>query len=148
MHEGVDFAAPAGSAIHATAPGRVIGAGVSDSYGRYVEVAHGDGVSSFYAHMSRAAGLRIGTPVRAGAVLGYVGSTGHSTGPHLHFEIRRYGAHYDPARFMGRSFAGYDALPFGRSAELIEASAARRARSHLYRVAYGGGRVHGTIASS
>jgi murein DD-endopeptidase MepM/ murein hydrolase activator NlpD len=150
MHEGVDIAAPSGSVIRATASGRVAAAGISSSYGRYVEIDHGEGVSSFYAHMSKTAGLRVGAPVAAGGIVGYVGSTGHSTGPHLHFEIRKAGAQYDPSLFMGRAFASYDALPFRRSADLIRASAkgslhASRAARPL-RVAYAGGRVHTSIA--
>lgn len=105
MHDGVDIAAPAGSPIHSTADGTVTRTGLSSSYGHFVEVAHGDGLTSFYAHMSHTAGLKPGTKVAAGEVLGYVGSTGHSTGPHLHFEIRDDGKPLNPQDFMGRVFA-------------------------------------------
>lgn len=105
MHDGVDIAAPKGSPIHATADGTVVRTGVSSSYGHFVEVAHGDGLTSFYAHMCRTAGLEPGTKVAAGEVVGYVGSTGHSTGPHLHFEIRDEGKPLNPQDFMGRVFA-------------------------------------------
>jgi murein DD-endopeptidase MepM/ murein hydrolase activator NlpD len=111
IHEGVDIAAPIGTEIHATAEGRVSRTGLSSSYGHFVEVAHGDGLTSFYAHMSRTAGLRVGAVVVAGEVLGFVGSTGHSTGPHLHFEIRKDGSPLDPQAFMGRQFASLADLP-------------------------------------
>jgi murein DD-endopeptidase MepM/ murein hydrolase activator NlpD len=111
MHKGVDIAAPSGSEIHATADGYVTRTGRSSSYGHFVEVAHADGMSSFYAHMSRTAGLEPGTKVSAGDVLGYVGSTGRSTGPHLHFEIRSEGEPLDPEAFMGRDFASAADLP-------------------------------------
>jgi murein DD-endopeptidase MepM/ murein hydrolase activator NlpD len=115
MHDGVDIAAPVGSQIHATAAGVVSRTGVSSSYGRFVEINHGDGVTSFYAHMSRTAGLRPGARVAEGEVLGYVGSTGHSTGPHLHFEIRKDGEPLNPQMFMGRQFASLGDLPIGEA---------------------------------
>jgi murein DD-endopeptidase MepM/ murein hydrolase activator NlpD len=115
MHDGVDIAAPVGAQIHATAAGVVSRTGLSASYGRFVEVNHGDGVTSFYAHMSRTAGLQPGAKVTEGEVLGYVGSTGHSTGPHLHFEIRKDGEPLNPQAFMGRQFANLDDLPVGQA---------------------------------
>ena len=115
MHDGVDIAAPIGSPIHATADGSVSRTGRSPSYGHFVEVAHADGLTSFYAHMSRTAGLEPGTKVSAGEVLGYVGSTGHSTGPHLHFEIRDEGKPLDPEAFMGRAFASAADLPLAQA---------------------------------
>ncbi len=117
VHEGVDIAAPQGEAIHATADGQVVKAGLSSSYGNFVEIDHGDGITSFYAHMKRPALVRIGEKVQAGEVLGRVGTTGHSTGPHLHFEIRKDGQHYDPTLFLGHAFTTLASLPFVRSAE-------------------------------
>jgi murein DD-endopeptidase MepM/ murein hydrolase activator NlpD len=117
MHDGVDIAAPVGSEIHASADGTVSRTGLSRSYGRFVEIAHADGLTSFYAHMSRTARLEPGAKVSAGEVLGYVGSSGHSTGPHLHFEIRDDGKPLDPQAFMGRVFASAAELP------LVEAQA-------------------------
>ena len=125
IHEGVDIAAPMGSSIHATADGTVSRTGLSSSYGHFVEVAHADGLTSFYAHMSRTAGLEPGAKVEAGEVLGYVGSTGHSTGPHLHFEIRDAGKPLDPQAFMGRVFASASDLP------LLQASATTAVFSHI-----------------
>lgn len=117
VHEGVDIAAPQGEAIHATAAGQVLRAGLSASYGNFAEIDHGDGITSFYAHMRRPAEVRAGDHVNSGQVLGYVGSTGHSTGPHLHFEVRRNGEHFDPSLFMGHAFASLADLPFFHSAE-------------------------------
>jgi murein DD-endopeptidase MepM/ murein hydrolase activator NlpD len=126
MHEGVDIAAPTGSPIRATAEGKVASTGYSPSYGKYVEVDHGDGLTSFYAHMSRTAALRVGETVKAGDLLGYVGSTGHSTGAHLHFEIRKDGLHFDPTLFVGRTFASVSEMPLFRSAERGYGSAKAR----------------------
>lgn len=113
MHEGVDFAAPSGRPIQCAAAGKVLRAGVSPSYGNFVEVDHGDGVTTFYAHMSRRARSAVaGTLVSAGDVLGYVGSTGHSTGPHLHFELRKNERQFDPMRVLGRTFASLADIPF------------------------------------
>ena len=70
-------------------------AGLGGGYGNYVIIDHGSGRSTLYAHMSRIA-VSSGTTVSQGEVIGYVGSTGHSTGPHLHFETRLNGNHYDP----------------------------------------------------
>jgi murein DD-endopeptidase MepM/ murein hydrolase activator NlpD len=111
MHDGVDMAAPIGVPIHAAALGLVARTGVSESYGRFVEIRHAGGLSTFYAHMSRTAPLRIGSLVLPGAVLGWVGSTGHSTGPHLHFEVRKDGKALNPLLFMGHSFERVADLP-------------------------------------
>lgn len=110
MHEGLDYAAPAGTPILAAADGRVIRTGTSSSYGRFVEVQHANGVTSFYAHMSRIEASE-GDTVVAGDTIGLVGSTGRSTGAHLHFEIRRDGQQINPENFLGRSFALQDIAP-------------------------------------
>jgi len=104
MHEGVDFAAPSGKPIQCAAAGTVLRSGTSPTYGHFVEVDHGDGITTFYAHMSRRA-AKAGAVVAAGETLGYVGSTGHSTGPHLHFELRKHDRQFDPMRVLGRTFA-------------------------------------------
>lgn len=150
MHEGVDIAAPAGVAIHSTAAGKVVDAGVSPSYGRFVEVDHGEGVHSFYAHMSRFAGLKVGETVAAGEVVGFVGSTGHSTGAHLHFEIRKDGLHFDPSLFVGRTFATLATMPFFRSAEFGYAKPAKtyRASARFRTSRRGGGRVGMTLRAA
>jgi murein DD-endopeptidase MepM/ murein hydrolase activator NlpD len=119
LHEGVDIAAPAGSPVHATLPGVVARIGVSPSYGRFVEVVHSDGLSSFYAHLKKAARyMKPGRIVEPDEVLGFVGSSGHSTGPHLHFEIRKDGAPLNPESFMDHQFATASDLPFEQAAEI------------------------------
>ena len=110
MHEGLDYAAPAGTPILAAADGRVIRTGTSSSYGRFVEIQHANGVTSFYAHMSRI-GASEGDVVAAGDAIGAVGSTGRSTGAHLHFEIRRDGQQINPENFLGQSFALQNVAP-------------------------------------
>ncbi|MBX7248725.1 MAG: M23 family metallopeptidase [Caulobacteraceae bacterium] len=121
MHEGVDYAAPTGAAIKAASSGTVLRAGLSPTYGNFVEVDHGDGVTTFYAHMSRRAAAA-GEPVKAGDVLGYVGSTGHVTGPHLHFEVRKNERQFDPMRVLGQTFASLKDLPAAGQARLTRAS--------------------------
>ena len=119
LHEGVDMAAPSGLAVAATLPGIVERTGVSGSYGRFVEVSHGDGLVSFYAHLSRPAkGLATGAAVSAGQTVGYVGGSGRSTGSHLHFEIRHHDRPLNPAFLIGRSFASLDSLPFKDAARV------------------------------
>ncbi|MFJ5370551.1 peptidoglycan DD-metalloendopeptidase family protein, partial [Bosea sp. CER48] len=89
MHTGVDFRAETGSSILATAPGKVVAAEYNGGYGNMVEVEHANGLSTRYAHMS-AISVSVGQAVKAGTVVGRVGSTGRSTGPHLHYETRIY----------------------------------------------------------
>ena len=97
LHAGIDFAAPTGTPILAAGAGHVIEAGVFGGYGRWVKIAHEGGLATGYAHMSRiAAGVKRSARVRQGQVIGYVGSTGLSTGPHLHFELHRGGRPIDP----------------------------------------------------
>ena len=96
-HTGVDLAAARGTPVYAAADGSVGHAGTRGGYGNLVEVHHPNGYATRYAHLSRiAAGVRAGAAVRQGDVIGYVGSTGLSTGPHLHYEVRRKGQPVDP----------------------------------------------------
>jgi murein DD-endopeptidase MepM/ murein hydrolase activator NlpD len=99
MHTGVDFRAEHGSLIRATAPGKVVTAEYSGGYGNMVEIEHVGGVSTRYAHMS-AISVSVGQTVATGTVLGRVGSTGRSTGPHLHYETRINDEPLDPTRFL------------------------------------------------
>ncbi len=97
LHAGVDFAAPPGTPILAAGAGSVVEAGPNGGYGRWVKIRHDGGLSTGYAHMSRiAAGVHRRVHVRQGQVIGFVGSTGLSTGPHLHFELHRNGRPVDP----------------------------------------------------
>ena len=98
MHEGIDIAAPTGRPIGAAAAGTVIVAGWSGGYGNLVVVSHGT-ISTAYGHMSRIA-VSNGQQVSRGTVLGAVGSTGHSTGPHLHFEVRVNGSPQNPINYL------------------------------------------------
>lgn len=95
MHNGVDYAAPTGTPIRSVGDGVVEFAGVQRGYGNVVEIMHRDGKSTLYAHMSRIA-VSKGQHVAQGDNIGAVGSTGWSTGPHLHFEFRVKGVHHDP----------------------------------------------------
>lgn len=95
LHAGLDLAAPYGSAVVARAPGRVVAAGWIGGYGNCVVIDHGGGVQTRYGHLSRIA-VGLGQAVEPGALLGAVGSTGLSTGPHLHYEVRVNGAAINP----------------------------------------------------
>jgi murein DD-endopeptidase MepM/ murein hydrolase activator NlpD len=95
FHAGLDLAAAAGTPIVAAADGRVVSAGWDGGYGQAVEVAHAAGVKTRYGHMSRIA-TYVGQVVRRGQVIGYVGSSGLSTGPHLHFEVLKNGHPVNP----------------------------------------------------
>ena len=98
-HNGVDIAAPTGTPIVASAAGRVVQRRVYGGYGKFIEIDHGGGWRTRYAHLNNfKSGVTRGTSVRQGQVIGYIGSTGRSTGPHLHFEIRKNGTPRDPIR--------------------------------------------------
>lgn len=112
LHEGVDIAGPTGTRVLAVSDGVVKRAGESASYGRYVEVEHGVGLTSFYAHLGKIdRGVKRGAYVQAGETVGRMGSSGASTGPHLHFEIRQDGKPLNPLVFMNREFATKADLP-------------------------------------
>ena len=92
LHKGIDIAAPSGTSVFSVKDGKISFAGFEKGYGNYIIVDHNDGTSTLYAHLSRFAdGLSTGTSVTKGQTIGFVGSTGLSTGPHLHFELRRNG---------------------------------------------------------
>lgn len=99
MHTGIDFKAPYGARVFVTAPGTVVSAKWNGGYGKMVEVRHANGFITRYAHLSR---LHVaeGDHVLAGDLIGNVGSTGRSTGPHLHYEIRRNDKPHNPAAFL------------------------------------------------
>lgn len=99
LHTGVDLPAPGGTAILAAGTGKVIMAGWYGAYGNAVIIDHGGGYTSLYGHQSRL-GVSVGDEVKAGEVIGYVGTTGWSTGNHLHFEIRVNGNPTDPLQFF------------------------------------------------
>lgn len=96
-HKGVDYAAPRGTPIKATGDGRVISAGRKGGYGNTVVIKHGQRYKTLYAHMQGfAKGIRSGSTVKQGQIIGYIGTTGLSTGPHLHYEFLANGVHVDP----------------------------------------------------
>jgi hypothetical protein len=95
IHTGVDFRASSGTSVMATGPGIVTEADVSGGYGKMVEIDHGNGITTRYAHLSSIL-VDVGDQVTTGTVIGRAGSTGRSTGPHLHYEIRRNDTPFDP----------------------------------------------------
>ena len=99
FHEGIDFPAETGTPILAAASGRVVFAGEYPQYGKMVEIDHGNGLATRYAHASRL-NVRVGELVVRGQRVATVGTTGRSTGPHLHFEVRLHGVPQNPARFL------------------------------------------------
>jgi murein DD-endopeptidase MepM/ murein hydrolase activator NlpD len=99
MHRGLDFRGGYGAPILAAADGRVSYVGYKSGYGRVVEITHGNGMMTRYAHMSRQL-ARVGQEVTAGEQIGKIGSTGRSTGPHLHFEVHINGRQVNPRPFL------------------------------------------------
>ncbi len=99
MHTGLDFRASTGDPVRATANGKVVSSGWAGGYGRMVEIDHGNGLATRYGHMSEI-NVRVGDQIRIGQVIGAVGSTGRSTGPHLHYETRIDGEAVDPQKFL------------------------------------------------
>jgi murein DD-endopeptidase MepM/ murein hydrolase activator NlpD len=99
MHEGIDIGAPYGAAIHAASSGTVIYCGWESGYGNLTVIDHGGNLATAYGHQSSIA-VTCGQQVSQGQVIGYVGSTGHSTGPHLHFEVRINGSPVDPLGYL------------------------------------------------
>lgn len=105
MHLGVDIAAPTGARVLASAEGTVTSSGYDSGYGNFVEIRHPNGLRTFYGHLSAIEeGIVAGARVGGQQLIGRVGSTGYSTGPHLHFEVRRRGERLDPADYLGRQF--------------------------------------------
>lgn len=105
LHRGVDIAVPEGTEVHTMAPGRVRFAGTMPGYGTVVWMDHGGEVLSVYAHLSRLT-VKKGDVVGGRAVIGLSGATGEVTGPHLHFEVWRWGWERDPVGLLGRRPSG------------------------------------------
>ena len=112
-HNGVDLAAPNGTPVYATADGLVGMAQWYSSYGNYVQIEHGGEMQTRYAHLSSYV-VADGERVRKGQLIGYVGSTGRSTGPHLHYEVRVGGEPVDPRPYMQTQLAFDDSASAGR----------------------------------
>lgn len=113
-HSGIDLAAPTGTPVYATADGVISRADWYSSYGLYISVEHGASMQTRYAHLSRLA-VAAGDTVKKGDLIGYVGSTGRSTGPHLHYEVRVDGLAVNPIPYMVESEAQ---LAYARDAKL------------------------------
>lgn len=123
MHKGIDFAAPRGTRIMAAGNGVVVAAGRNGGYGLYVRIRHNTTYSTAYAHMrSIAKGVRRGRRVRQGQTIGYVGSTGRSTGPHLHYEVLRNNRQINPLGLK---------LPTGRKLRGAELKRFRAAKAEI-----------------
>ncbi len=101
-HKGVDFAGPAGTQVNSVAAGLVTFAGERAGYGQMVEINHGNGLATRYCHNEKLL-VKTGDMVRKGQEVSLMGSTGHSTGPHLHFEVLKNGQQVDPLRFIGEN---------------------------------------------
>jgi murein DD-endopeptidase MepM/ murein hydrolase activator NlpD len=99
MHTGLDLHGEIGDIVRATADGKVTAAGWSGGYGRVVDIDHGNGLSTRYGHLS-SIDVRVGQSIRTGQIIGKIGSTGRSTGPHLHYETRVRGDAVDPNKFL------------------------------------------------
>jgi murein DD-endopeptidase MepM/ murein hydrolase activator NlpD len=104
-HKGIDLAAPVGTPVYATADGTVERADLFSSYGLYVAIDHGANLETRYAHMSRLA-VAAGEHVHKGEIIGYVGLTGRTTGPHLHYEVRVNGEAVNPMPYMAETGTG------------------------------------------
>ncbi|HMB12356.1 M23 family metallopeptidase, partial [Saliniramus sp.] len=123
MHTGIDYGARTGTPIFAAGNGRVIKAGWSGGYGRRVEIEHANGYVTTYSHMNRiAAGLEVGAEVTQGQVIGTLGSTGLSTGPHLHYEVLVNADFVDPLKIRvprSRELDGRDLALFNQQRDEI-----------------------------
>ncbi len=125
MHRGVDFAAPKGTPIYAAGDGVIVALGRNGASGKYVRIRHNSQYTTAYGHLSRyAKGMESGRRVKQGEVIGYVGSTGRSTGPHLHYEVSYQGSQINPMSLK---------LPAGYKLEGEELKAFQEARAQIER---------------
>ena len=136
MHKGVDFGAPTGTPVMAAGNGVIEKAEWFGGYGRYVRVKHGEPYSTAYAHLSRfARGIRAGSRVRQGQVIAYVGTTGRSTGPHLHYEVMVAKKQINPMGVKlptGRNLTGKDLAAFEAQMAQVDALHGRRCRAEAH----------------
>jgi murein DD-endopeptidase MepM/ murein hydrolase activator NlpD len=124
MHKGIDFAAPRGTPVMAAGSGKIVRIGRFSSYGNYIRVKHNSKYSTAYAHLCRCAkGLKVGSSVRQGQVIGYVGCTGRATGNHLHYELLADGKQIDPKHIKmmpAAKLKGTELQRFMANKELVE----------------------------
>ena len=125
MHRGIDFAAPRGTPVMAAGDGKIERAGWNGSYGRYVRIRHNSEYKTAYAHLTRIArGVNPGRRIKQGQIIGYVGSTGRSTGPHLHYEVVKRGRQINPLGLKlptGRKLTGRERRLFQKARAGLEA---------------------------
>ena len=123
MHKGIDFAAPRGTPIFAAGNGTIAKIGRNGGYGNYIRIRHNDSYETAYAHMKGfAKGLKQGARVKQGDVIGYVGTTGASTGPHLHYEILKNNAQVNPIKVKmpsGKKLKGDELKTFMADADIL-----------------------------
>jgi murein DD-endopeptidase MepM/ murein hydrolase activator NlpD len=121
MHAGMDFAAPTGTPIYAAGNGVIEEIGRKNGYGNYVRIKHNQQIATAYAHLSKfGGGMRRGGQVQQGDIIGYVGTTGRSTGPHLHYEVMRGGRQINPMSIdlpTGVALEGSEMAAFKRHVE-------------------------------
>jgi murein DD-endopeptidase MepM/ murein hydrolase activator NlpD len=143
MHTGVDWSAPHGTPIYASGNGAVEKVGWESGYGKYVRIRHNNGYETAYGHMTAfARGMQPGARVRQGQIIGFVGSTGLSTGPHLHYEILVNGRFVDPMRIRlprGRVLDGPVLAGFEQERDRVE-NIMTRAPSRMAQNAQANGR--------
>ena len=123
MHKGVDFAAPTGTPIYAAGEGTVEYVGARGAYGKYIRLRHNGQLKTAYAHLHKyKSGIRVGSRVEQGDIIGYVGSTGRSTGPHLHYEVLVNNAQVNPNRVdlpIGKRLSGDELDRFQAYAQIL-----------------------------
>ncbi len=108
-HQGIDISVPIGTPVLSSMAGKIIGGGYSGSRGNYVVVDHGSGITTLYQHLSKVS-VKVGDIVNTGQTIAYSGNSGVSTGPHLHYEVRKDGKPIDPLNFNLYSLIGGDLL--------------------------------------
>ena len=135
MHNGVDLLAPTGAPVLAASDGTVVGAAPNAGYGNWIRIDHAQNVATVYGHLSAfAPGISAGTKVRRGEVIGFVGNTGRSTGPHLHFEVISNGQAVDPMKFSRTRhtrLVGADLESFRKLVRQLDAARQDGAELHL-----------------
>jgi murein DD-endopeptidase MepM/ murein hydrolase activator NlpD len=121
FHTGLDIATARGDAVRAAADGTILKAGTGSGYGREVVIDHGHGIETLYAHLSGFA-VTVGQDVRRGDILGYVGTSGHSTGPHLHYEVRIHDTPVNPYKYLHSTTRQLASTPTGTGASTVSTS--------------------------
>ena len=140
MHNGVDLLAPTGTPVLAAASGTVVGAAPNAGYGNWIRIDHAQNVATVYGHLSAfAPGIGAGAKVQRGQVIGFVGNTGRSTGPHLHFEVINNGQAIDPMTFPRTKRARLEGVDLERFRKLVrQAEAARQGDAAFLLISAGG----------